>query len=140
MIRYLYLQLSLCLLLLCLAGCPGSNGDVGRVEGVVTLDGVPVKEAYVRFYPATARASSGKTDDEGHYELRYTRSIDGAFIGEHKVTISTEVEEDNYNPDDIVEGRSESIPKKYIDRKTTELTATVESGKNTIDFELTSGK
>jgi len=38
----------------------------------------------------------------------------------------------------VVEARAESIPKKYLDRKKTELIKTVERGSNTIDLELTS--
>lgn len=105
----------------------------------MTLDGVPVEGATVRFYPnVDGRGSSGMTDENGHYELRYTRSADGAIIGEHRVTVSTKVEGDYYDPENVIEAKAETIPKKYLDRKKTELTATVESGNNTIDFELTS--
>ena len=136
MILYRNFVLSLSVLLLCFCGCPASSGNIGLVEGVVTLDGTPVEGAFVRFYPETGRGSSGKTDKDGHYELRYTRSEDGAIIGNHKITISTEVEADyEQDPD---EGRAESVPKKYLDRKKTELTATVESGRNNINFDLTS--
>lgn len=138
MIRFQYLQFGLCVLLLCFCGCP-SSGNIGWVEGVVTLDGDPVEGATVRFYPVVdGRGSSGKTDANGHYELRYTRSADGAIVGEHRVTVSTRVIADNYDPENKVEGRAETMPKKYLDRKKTELTATVESGSNTIDLPLTS--
>lgn len=75
----------------------------------------------------------GTTDDNGHYKLLYTRSVDGAVIGEHKVTISPEPEEDD---DD--RRNEELIPSKYVDQKTTDLTATVSSGKNTFNFDLKS--
>ena len=138
MVQYRNFVLSLSVLLLCFCGCPTSSENVGWVEGVVTLDGSPVEGATVRFYPTTGRASTGKTDKDGHYELKYTRSEDGAVIGDHKVTISTEVEADNYEQDDAVEARAESIPKKYVSRKTTDLTATVKSGNNTHNFDLKS--
>ena len=112
---------------------------MGVVEGVVTLDSAPVVGATVRFYPTSGdRGSSGKTDKDGHYELRYTRTEKGAVIGEHKVTISTEVKADNYEEEDTEEARPETIPKKYLDRKKTVLLETVESGGNTINFDLTS--
>ena len=104
----------------------------------MTLDSVPLEGATVRFYPTTGRASSGKTDKNGHYELRYTRSQKGAVIGEHKVTISIEVEADVYGQQDAPKVRDESIPKKYLDRKKTELTKTVESGSNEFNFDLES--
>ena len=70
--------------------------------------------------------------------MRYTRSENGAIIGNHKVTISTEVAADDYEQDDAPEARAESIPRKYLDREKAELTATVESGRNNINFDLTS--
>ena len=138
MIRYRNFVLSLSVLLLCFCGCPSSNENIGWVEGVVTVNGTPVEGARVRFYPTTGRGSSGKTDEKGHSEWKYTRSEDGAVIGEHKVTISTEVEANNYEQDDAVEARAESIPKKYVNLKTTDLTATVKSGNNTHNFDIKS--
>lgn len=141
MIQYRNFLLSLSVLMLCFCGCPSSDGNIGWVEGVVTLDGEPVDGATVRYYPASGeRGSSGKTDSNGYYELRYTRSEQGAVVGEHKVTISTEVEADGYGQKNAPAARAESIPKKYLDRKNTELTATVASGSNTFNFELTSEK
>lgn len=133
MIRFLGLQFCLSVLLLCCCGCPASNDGIGTVEGVVTLDGNPVSQVSVMFFPQTGRASMGTTDDNGHYKLLYTRSVDGAVIGEHKVTISPEPEEDD---DD--RRNEELIPSKYVDQKTTDLTATVSSGKNTFNFDLKS--
>ena len=110
MIQYRNFLLSLSILLLCFCGCPSSGGNIGWVEGVVTLDGEPVEGATVRFYPAGGeRGSSGKTDGNGYYELRQTRSQQGAIIGEHKVTLSTKVEADSYGVEEI-EARPETIP------------------------------
>ena len=141
MIQYRNFLLSLSVLLLCFCGCSSSDGNIGWVEGVVTLDGAPVEGATVRYYPASGeRGSSGKTDENGHYDLRYTRSQKGAIIGEHKVTISTEVLGDGYGTDNAPAARTESIPKKYLDPEKTELTKTVASGNNTFNFDLNSGK
>ena len=123
--------------LLCFCGCSSPSGNVGLVEGVVTIDGAPVAGGTVTFYPTSGRGSLGNTDENGHYELRYTRNENGAVIGEHQVTISTKVEAGGYE-DDAVEAQKETIPRKYRDRKKTELTATVESGSNTINFDLKS--
>jgi len=140
MIRFRYLQFSLCALLLFCCGCPAPNGDIGTVEGIITLDGEPVSQASVMFFPSAGRASIGKTDETGRYTLIYTRSTDGAVIGTHKVTISTEAKaDDGYgNEEAAVEARKEIIPQKYIDRKKTDLTATVEPGSNTFNFDLKS--
>jgi len=137
-LRFRFLQLSLCVLLLACIGCvDGGSSDIGLVEGVVTVDGKPIDRATVTFYPAGGRSSGGYTDDKGHYSLTYTRSQKGALIGDHKVTISTGLEKD-YLDGAKTDERAESMPKKYLDKNKTDLTATVEGGKNNIDFELKS--
>ena len=134
--RFRFLQLSLCIPLLLFVGC--GDGSMGRVEGVVKFDGQPVDRALVTFYPADARASVGFTDDDGRYYLNYTGKVKGAVVGEHQVTISTRIdkEDDNVASKYGGKGREEFLPPKYHSRRETELTATVESGNNTIDFDL----
>ncbi|MEL7499375.1 MAG: carboxypeptidase-like regulatory domain-containing protein [Planctomycetota bacterium] len=123
------------------AGC---SSDVGSVSGKVTINGEPIDNATVMFYPDQGRASVGHTDSAGRYTLNYTQGRKGAVIGSHKVTISTEVfaEEDrnvDYDEADqapIVKGRPESMPPKYLDPDKTVLSAVVNGGSNTIDFDL----
>ena len=142
MIQYRNFLLALSVLLLCFCGCPSSSGNVGWVDGVVTLDGEPIEGATVRFYPETGRASSGKTDANGYYKLRYTRSEMGAVIGKHKVTITREAAATTggYEQEDKkdAKARAATIPKKYRDPEKAELVKTVERGSNTINLELTS--
>ena len=134
--NFRFLQLGILALLISCCGCPSGSKDVGLVEGVVTLDGKPVDRATIRFFPPTGRPSIGFTDDKGHYALVYTRKQKGALIGNHKVTISTELEADYLDPSG--QARKESMPPKYRDSRETELAATVEGGQNEIDFELQS--
>ena len=137
--RLQFLQLPLCILLLLSVGC-GGDSNIGQVEGVVSLDGEPLKRALVCFYPADARASAGRTDDEGHYELQYIKNVKGAVVGQHKVTISTYIdrEDDPSTSEFGGKGREETMPPKYLDRRKTELSTTIESGSNTVNFDLTS--
>ena len=134
------------------AGC-GGGGNFGEVEGTVTLDGNPLPNALIGFYPEGGRASVGSTDSEGHYVLQYTGKQKGASVGSHKVTISTAIEEvtaDSYSeydepaPGEVREeiaGRNEMLDKSYQDWRTTPLTATVKAGNNPpIDFSLESNK
>ena len=137
-----FLKLSLFVLVLSFCG-RAPSGDIGSVSGVVTIDGKPVDQASVHFYPTTGRASVGYTDKNGHYTLGYTRSIKGAEIGDHKVTITPELTSgqdvgDEGPPKRIVPGdlRKEMLPSRYGDRKKTDLTRTVVAGNNVIDFEL----
>ncbi len=122
------LWLALFLLLPCIGCAPG---DIGLVEGTVTADGQPVPNAMVTFFPRPdGRASAGLTDEDGRYELTYTRGQMGAKVGEHKVTITTAVDGGDYG-DTIAK---ETLPAKY--NLASELMEEVKPGSNTIDFDL----
>ena len=135
--RFQFLQLSLSALLLCYCGCSGSSSNFGTVEGTVTLDGKPLSGVSVMFYPESgARSSAGQTDENGKYSLRHTRDTEGAVIGKHRVTISTEDLADR--DEEVATKKRKALPLKYTDQNKTELSETVESGNNTIDFPLKS--
>ena len=113
--------------LLLAGGCSRSDlPSLAPVSGTVTLDGKPLKQALVTFRPAKNRASRGRTDGEGHYELLYSPGNRGAKIGNHTIIISVRTELDPV----------ERIPAKYNSRTT--LTRQVKEGKNVIDFDLKS--
>lgn len=118
-------------------GCSdGQFADLGQVTGRVTMDGKPLPGVAVNFLPETGRPAMGRTDDQGEYELVYIRDVRGAEAGEYQVQIVTPFE-----PKTIEEShqkRMEPIPARY--NKRTTLTATVDQGDNTINFELTSAK
>jgi hypothetical protein len=111
--------------------------DLGRVYGVVMLDGQPLEGAQVRFTPADRRltvdekgkhryrSSTATTDAEGYYDLYYTESVRGAAATEHRVSI------EKFGAD----GRLVT-PANWYDL--TEEMRTVESGSNEMNFELTS--
>jgi len=116
-----------------LVGCGGpEHPDVGRVSGVVTLDGKPLPEATVMFQPTEGRASIATTDSAGKYSLIYLDGVPGARLGAHKVIIRTEIPGEDGQPPIA----KEKLPKKYHEQ--TELTADVKRGSNTFDFPLTS--
>jgi len=116
-----------------LAGCGGpEHPDVGRVNGVITLDGKPLPDATVMFQPTEGRASVATTDNAGKYSLLYLDGVPGAKLGSHKVIIRTEIPGEDGQPPIA----KEKLPKKYHEQ--TELTAEVKRGSNTFDFPLTS--
>ena len=120
-------------LVLLLVGCGGpEHPDVGRVSGVVTLDGQPLSEATIMFQPTQGRASIATTDSAGKYSLTYLDGVPGALLGAHKVIIRTEVPGEDGQPPIV----KEKLPKKYHEQ--TELTAEVKPGSNSFDFALTS--
>ena len=114
-----------------LAGCDNSPSMV-IVTGTVLFDGRPLADASVDFEPVDgSRGSSGATDASGVYTLQYSPTRAGALPGEHKVTIRTVAgEPDSENP-----ALKEILPAKY--HSATELKATLKSGRQTVDFDLT---
>ena len=117
-------------------GCAGSDLNLGKVSGTVTLDGEPLADAMVIFTPMTGgRPAAGKTDSKGRYELIFSRDAEGAMLGEHVVEITTG--DEIVNDDDTVEMIPEVVPAKY--NANTELRAVIEDGANVFDFPLESG-
>ena len=135
---------ALCLLL---GGC--GTSDFPSVSGTVTLDGAPLSGVSVSFEPkgTDGTSASGKTDSSGRYTLISTADLSGAKPGEYIVRIRSpepaifgvndESEDDKAEPNyEFSEPYVNAVPEKY--GPNSELTATVQAGKNTIDFELQS--
>lgn len=114
------------------AGC--GRGDLdGLVRGQVLLDGRPLAGAAVVFSPVSGeRASVGVTDANGQYELEFTGTKRGAFVGQHKVTVTTESLGTSANPEEI----PERVPLAFTRRESTPLEKTVVAGRQTIDIEI----
>lgn len=92
--RLQFRALSVGLLLLTACGCGrGNYPEVATVTGTVTLDGNPLEDAEITFAPKDGRASSGRTDAKGQYDLSYTKNIRGAVLGEHRVMIRKIIED-----------------------------------------------
>lgn len=146
-----YSRLYYGILIVICAGCSGSDRpELGLVRGTVKLDGSPLANARVSFKPEEGRGSSGVTNEAGEYELSYVANEKGALIGNHSVSIVTEVDpaadaetivqishDTGLPPTKPVRTIKEKIPTKYNSK--TELKAEVTSGDNSIDFDLTSG-
>ena len=110
---------------------PVDQPDLGKVTGIVTLDGSPLEGVLVQFSPEEGRGSQGLTNREGQYELGYLSDIKGAKIGNHKVRIVTPQEDDS-DPD--APKVKEKVPVKYNSKST--LTAEVKAGDNQLHFQL----
>jgi hypothetical protein len=124
--------------LLLVSGCGRAPDDIGRVSGKVTLDGQPLPNATVIFSPTTAgNQSVAVTDANGEYSLLYSAKTRGAEPGEHRVTISTFTKGDP-DGDPPVAKAPERVPYRYNLRS--ELTATVDRGKNAVNFDLDSNR
>ena len=118
-------------LLLFSASC-SKRGDLAAVRGKITLDGEPLANAFVVFAPTDHGTTSyGRTDASGSYEMMFTDTEKGAWIGNNSVRISTGDLGTGGGP-----GPKERVPIVYNDATT--LTADVRPGKNTFDFDLKS--
>jgi len=115
---------------------------MGRVSGKVTADGKPLDAGTVTFIATDNQRpnATGAIQPGGSYSLQTTEPGDGAVVGDYKVAV-TDVDSKTYNtplPGMPVEKPKSAIPKKYQDASSSGLTAKVERGSNTRDFELTS--
>lgn len=119
-------------LVLVFAGC-GGNSDLASVHGTVTLDGKPLAGAQVVFAPTSQGATAyGRTDADGKYEMMFSDTAKGAWLGENVVRISTEDVGTGDSP-----AKKEVVPASYNLRSS--LRANVEKKANTFDFPLESG-
>ena len=122
------------LLLLWISGCGSS--EFAAVRGTVTLDGEPLPEAFVEFYPTgtTGSICFGKTDDSGEYKMEFSADQSGVIPGEYLVRIHTG---DLYDDHGNIKRIPERVPVKYNEKSETTITVT-EEGPNDFDFDLVS--
>ncbi len=115
------------------SGCGDSRGDLAPVTGNVKLDGQPLASALVQFMPLEGKGvvSTGRTDDQGNYEMMATRTAMGASRGENTVRITTFEIEDHGGKQKVIRER---VPTKY--NSASELKVTVKPGRNKLDFDL----
>lgn len=119
------------------------------VTGTITLEGQPLANARVTFYPTESAqgdgAASGFTDSAGKYELRSLfgdQLVTGAAPGRYKVAVSkmlrpdgTALAPDSKEPP-MMTGAHESIALENSAWDRTEQTATVSSSGGTYDFDV----
>ena len=71
-----------------LAGCSKNGGLItAPVKGKVTFKGKPLPNGTVMFVPGEGPAATGEIGSDGAYRLT-TGSIDGAVLGNHKISIT----------------------------------------------------
>jgi hypothetical protein len=113
----------------------GDLPPLGRVTGVVTLDGVPLAGAEVQFSPVPVdprkpdvkggAASFAFTDAQGAYRLTYLENVEGAVVGKHTVQIRA-----------LGEDGMERVPARYNSRS--RVTVEVKEGRNEHNFAVES--
>ena len=80
---------------------------MGKVTGIVTLDGKPLEFIEVSFVPTVGRPSYGDTNSMGNYELTYVQNVKGAKIGKHTITVrSGKIDNSQLKPVEIKAGKN----------------------------------
>jgi hypothetical protein len=124
---------TVCTIIAATLGCLGCSNDdrppIGQVTGVVTINGKPTAGLGVLFSQKGFRSSSGYTNEQGEYVLKYIKDTFGAAVGSHKVRIEF-ISQEGSSP------RRGRIPPRY--NRNTELTAEVKPGDNEFNFDLES--
>lgn len=121
------------------------------VEGTIQMDGQPLAEALVTFYPKdAANTNSGfaRTDAAGKYKLQTMQGAPdaGTVPGDYIVTVSKAISVSTGKKvlggdsgDELVDEMTakELVADEFVTKAKTPFTATVESGKkNTFDFDV----
>jgi hypothetical protein len=147
-INFYFVFWAVCILIT-IIGCSSSvkrNLPVEYVEGIVTMDGVPLDNASVQFVPKTedqGEAAGGYTDVKGKYTLSSMNGDTGkgALPGDYIVlitkTISVPISGAKYGEGDAPpEESKELVPAAYNNRSKPLLEASVVKGKNTFNFDV----
>jgi hypothetical protein len=117
-----------------LAGCGGSG--MARVHGTVKVDGQPIREGTINFFPKDGKAkTAGDKIKDGQYSAEVPVGVMRVWISEPK---GTGKKKKLYpRPDSPeMELTEEGLPPRYSDMTKTELELDVKPGDNPKDWDL----
>lgn len=116
------------------AGCGGRDlPDLAPVTGTVKLDGEPLPNVLVSFYPQSGgRPGTGVTDEQGKYELLYVDREKGTKLGPNRVEVTMMWPDGEPTP-----GVKDKVPPAYQGANST-LSFEVQAGKNVYDIDMKS--
>ena len=147
-VRWLALAQVVCL------GCSQHNHPPATVEGTLRLDGKPLDNCLVAFFPESSQGSKGThatglTDRQGLFRLRRSHQHEGAALGWHRVTVqdlsvSTGVHRRDHGPVDAETKpaqapppvRRSRVPEKYVSLTETPLRQEIKPGHQVIDLDI----
>jgi hypothetical protein len=136
-----------------LAGCSGSEPTLAEVKGQLKMNGKPLKNVKVEFQPdpdkgTRGTGSTGVTDEQGNFTLKYSETKTGAIVGHHRVILSdldlfgnVFVGRGDYRNEDGKGGQREvpklaRFPDMYGDLANTPLRQEVTPGMSPITLEI----
>ncbi len=127
-----------CLTLLSLAGCSGGSEEreFATVSGTITVAGQPLKSGRVNFHSDVVGAGAvADLDEDGMYK------IDGELpVGPYAVYLTGQELTGQTNDQGVFQPLTivplEGVDEKYQAATSTDLTADLKVGRNTVDFAL----
>lgn len=129
-------------LCLCLVGCSGGDDlgvELAPASGVVTLDGKPLANPVVNFFPDTGPSGIGIGNENGEFTIT-TNGQPGAPVGKCKITVtvsSGDIQEAAGNEAEM--NKDAPLDPKYADRNSSGLSIDVPAeGKDDIKLDLKS--
>lgn len=133
--HFLFL-LCACLALTAMVGC-GANKPV--VTGVVSLDGKPLDNGTIQFFPVAGdgQTAAAVLGSDGSYRVEASPTKMKVVIHSVKVLGKRKMYEGQADSP-MVEITEELLPARYSDMNKTELSLAVVPGSNKADFALTS--
>lgn len=133
--RYSLFALGAAVALTAAAGCGGKP----TVSGVVTLDGKPLDNGAIQFFPikGDGQTSSAIIGQDGRYRMPASPTKMKVVINSSKVIGKRKAYADV--PDSpMIDILEEVLPPRYSDMNKTELTAAIGPGNNEVNFDLKS--
>jgi hypothetical protein len=136
--RSLFIGLCAALVLTAAGGCTAKKPVV---FGLVTLDGKPVENGSIQFFPVAGdgQTSAAMIAPDGRYRLEASPTTMKVVISASKVVGHRKMY-DNVPDSPTVEVLDEVLPARYSDMNKSELRLTVVPGENEANFELHSDK
>ncbi|MCI0464058.1 MAG: DUF4198 domain-containing protein [Gemmataceae bacterium] len=118
----------------------GCGGPLVNAKGRLTYKGQPVPSTYVKFWPLEEgqRASTGLTDDNGDFTLRYSRTEEGVLRGQHIVFLEyyVSMEEELREVPPKASKELKAVLAKYGDLKTSPLRCEIKENGQFIEIQL----
>jgi len=134
------------LMLLTFAGC---KPPMRSVVGTVLLDGEPIGNCKVGFFPDTTEFNPDRhgfgfrmTDEKGDFKIQHPQGEEGIWAGKYKVTFVAWVNNAgkslpmDIKPSEVSGGVKNRFPDKYEAPSTSPESVTVTSGENVFKFDI----
>ncbi len=116
-------------------GCGGYPGGAVPVTGVVTLNGARLEQGTVCFHDADGMTVAIGMVDGGSYAMSRSESHKGVMPGSYQVSLMSWIEFPGMTlPNGSTSKGLSRVPKKFIDPKTSGLSAEVGDRGATLDF------